>query len=388
MKNIIILLVLFSSISIIYGRNGEVGKIWPSEKHTWVDDSTGYEITQWTKTGENWHLYFNIESFMDNTHAIINSDRAGNVNFFKLDLSSGEMTQMTDEKGKISGTWHIPDVKTLWYMVGKDLKALNTETSLVQTVYTFDDVVPESFAVTKDAKWFVYAANKHSGWTANKSTGPYALFKLNLETKIIKQISPDYGFMMSHVQTNPADTNLISFCWQHQYREGGTGIVGNAPVRIWWNNLSGTDGGPVGPQEFGIHRTHEFWFPDGKLMGFSARYLYGPNKGKQFIGITSLDSKKRILLPANVSAAHNQIFKDEKHWISDQFNGPYLVLFTLGNDKISETKILFRHDSSWGAQPTHPHPHFSPDGKYVMFSTDESGTPQVYTVKIDLQKKK
>ncbi len=40
--------------------------------------------------------------------------------------------------------------------------------------------------------------------------------------------------------------------------------------------------------------------------------------------------------------------------------------------------------SIWKDQASHPHPHFSPDGKMIMFSTDKSGTANVYTVKIDL----
>lgn len=72
------------------------------------------------------------------------------------------------------------------------------------------------------------------------------------------------------------------YCWQHVYREGGSGIVGNTPQRIWWININVEEGGPVGPQEFGIHRTHEFWFPDGKRIGYSARYISAKTKGSNF----------------------------------------------------------------------------------------------------------
>jgi oligogalacturonide lyase len=382
----VFLSVIFLQTVRLQAQNDGIGRIWPSEMKTWTDDSTGCKITQWTTRGNNWHLYFNIESFIDDNNALIYSDRSGKVNLFRLDFTTGEMLQLTDEKEEIHGIWHLPKYKTVWFLSGRQMKTLNTGTNKIDTVYTFSSLIPEAFAVTCDSKYLVFSANKNPGYSENNSTGPYGLFKMDLATKQIMQISPDYGFKIGHVQTNPVDPDVVSFCWQHQYRVGGEGTVGNAPIRIWWNNLEGTAGGPVGPQEFGIHRTHEFWFPDGKKMGFSARYLFGPNKGLQYIGTTTLDGKGKTMFPANVSAAHSQVYLDGIHWISDQFNGPYLVMFTLGTDKISETKILFRHNSSWGAQPTHPHPHFSPDGKYILFSTDRTGSPQVYTVEVNLSK--
>jgi oligogalacturonide lyase len=381
---IYIVIVILSADFYINAQSNGIGKQSPAEKKTWIDDSTKCEITQWTNTGQNWHLYFNIESFIDNEDVIIFSTRSGKTNLYKMSLYDGKITQMTDENDLKQSIWHNPSKKILWYFNGDTLKALNTTTFKCSVLFVFDKTKPESFAVTCDCKWLVYSVNKNPGFRANHSTGPFALFKMNLFTKEVFQISPDYGFRMSHVQTNPVDPNQITFCWQHQYREGGEGIVGNTPIRIWWNNLNGESGGPVVPQELGLHRTHEFWFPDGKFIGFSARFLYGPKKGKQFIGYTGIDGKIVKMFPANVGAAHSQMYSDEKHWVSDLYNGSNLVLFTLSENKITETKVLFRHDSTWGEQPTHPHPHFSPDGKFILFSTDKTGTPQVYTVKINL----
>jgi len=361
---------------------------WKSEHRTWIDDSTGYEITQWTSTSRNWHLYFNVESFIDDTHAFIMSDRTGKTNLFILDVTNGALTQATDEDSVRSSIWHLPALKRLWYINGGTLKELNTQTLRSRAVHEFGAVEPESFAVTCDGAFAVFSANKHPGFTSNHSTGPYALFRVDLTTKEVRQISPDFGFILSHVQTNPTDPRLVSYCWQHRYREGSSGVVGNAPVRIWWNTIDGTDGGPVGPQEFGLHRTHEAWTPDGKRMTYSARYVFGPRKGEQFLGSTTIDGKDNFMIPAPIAAAHSQMFADNKHWTVDLFNGPYLVLVKLNGRGIDTVSVLFRHDSSFEGQPTHPHPHFSPDGKYILFSTDRTGKPQVYTVRVDLGKER
>ena len=367
------------------GQPGSVGRVFPSEK-TMVDNKEfGFEVVQWTTKGNNNHLYFNVESFIDAEHCIIVSDRSGGRNLFKLNLVSGSMTQLTDD-GSVHGIWHIPQLRTVWFLSKNSLRALNTSTNELRIIHQFDTLRPGSFAVTFDGAYLVFAANKHPGFSANHSTGPYALFRMDLRSKEILQISPDLGFIIGHVQTNPTDPTKVSYCWQHVYRENGSGTVGNTPNRIWWNAIDGTDGGPVGTQEFGLHRTHEFWCPDGKSIGYSARYLFGPNKGKQYIGIISADGKENVMMEANVGAAHSQMFSDGKHWVSDLYNGSNLVLFTIEGKRIAKTDVLFRHDSSWGEQSTHPHPHFSPDGKYILFTTDKTGSSQVYTVRVNLGK--
>ena len=76
-KKLVILICSFIVIVFsgrIYSQNN-IGRIYESEKQTWIDSVTGYEITQWTNdSARSWHLYFNIESFIDNDNAIIFSE--------------------------------------------------------------------------------------------------------------------------------------------------------------------------------------------------------------------------------------------------------------------------------------------------------------------------
>lgn len=361
-----------------------VGKRYPSEWRAVDNARYGYEARQWTASGRNNHLYFNIESFVDRDHFLFFSDRSGKTDLFRMNLTDGTATQITDEAELRQSVWHSPQGRTLWFVAGRTVKALNTSTLAVRTVHAFDEQVPESFTVTCDGRYLVYAANKNPGYSANHSTGPYALFRLDLRTQEIRQISPDLGFRIGHLQASPTDPSRIIYCWQHVYVKGAPGTVGNAPNRIWWNDVEGTDGGPVGIQEFGLHRTHEFWFPDGRHIGYSARYHFGPNQGRQYIGIITPDGRGNFMMQEPVSSSHSQVFADGRHWVSDLYDGLRLVLFTIEGRAIVKREVLFDHQSSMEGQPSHPHPHFSPDGRYVLFSTDRSGTPQVYTVRVDL----
>jgi oligogalacturonide lyase len=382
-----LVILLLSSVIPLLAQQSPSGKTYPSEKKVVENPQSSYEVVQWTQNGRNNHLYFNIESFIDADHFMFYSDRSGRDNLYVMNLKDGTSKQMTDEKDLTQDAWHLPQLHTLWFLTKKELKEIDTRTFEVRTLFVIDSLKPESFAVTCDGKYMVFAANKNPGFSANHSTGPYAIFRLDMKSKEVRQISPDLGLKLGHVQTSPTDPSRVSYCWQHIYVQGAPGMVGNTPNRIWWNNIDGTDGGPVGIQEFGLHRTHEFWYPDGKLMGYSARYLFGPNKGKQFIGIITPDGKEYFMMSAPVSSSHNQIYSDNKHWVSDLYDGLNLVMFTIEGKEIVKREILFNHGSTMAGQPSHPHPPFSPDGEYVLFSTDKSGRPQVYTVKVDLGKK-
>lgn len=392
MKKIIktsVISLFFIYVTVNTAQQNGIGKVWPSEKRNWVDDSTKFEITQWTNIGKNWHLYFNVESFIDEDNAIIYSDRTGVVNLFKLNLQDGTITQLTNHSVDVSGAaWHYPKSKQIWYEVDNTIRVLNYETLENELVIANSSADLKSFTVTCDAKYLVYSVNKNPGYSPNNSTGPFAVMRFDLRTGQVKQISPDYGINISHLQASPTNPEILIYAWQHQFREGGAGTVGNVPFRIFWLNIYGTDGGPVAPQEFGIHRTHESWLYDGSRISYSARYMFGPNKGRQFLGSSKPDGSDNFMFEVPVGPAHSQVFKDNKHWVADQNNGMFLTMWTFERDKILKEEKLFRHNSSWGEQPTHPHPHFSPDGKYILFSTDKSGTPQIYTVKVNLQNDK
>ncbi len=368
----------------VFGQKGSAGKTYPSERTVVENPEYGHEVIQWTTTGNNNHIYFNIESWIDENHFVFFSDRTGALNLFSMSLLDGTMTQLTDEEGLTQSVWHWPHLSTLWFMSKNTLKSLNTQTLDVRSVYHFEKGRPQSFAVTCDGRYCVFTMNKNPGFSPKHSTGPNALFRLDLQSKELTQISPDLGVFLAHVLANPVDPDIVLYVWKPVLEKGEPGIVGDIPAKLWWNNVEGTDGGQIGTQPFGLHITHPCWFPDGKFISYSARYFFGPNKGKQFIGVTSADGSDNFMLPADIGAAHSHMYADGKHWVFDRYNGPYLVMFTIEEKRIVRAETLFKHDSTFKGQASHPHPHFSPDGKYVLFSTDRTGRPQVYTVNVNL----
>ena len=267
-----------------------VGRIWPSEKKSWLDDSSRYEITQWTSTGQNNHPYFTIESFIDDDTALIFSDRTGRRQLYRLNLVNGEITQMT-KAPHLRSMDHLPGHNMLWYPEGYVLTSLHNGTLESNEVFDFASVpyTVGSFSVTCDGKWFVFSSNQKVATAEDCGYGPFVLYKLNLQDKRITPITHITGFNIGHVQANPVDPALILYCWQWEAL-GRKKLVGDTPIRIWWVNIDGTDGGPLA-QEFGLHRVHEAWTPDGRYVTFTGDYRFGLHKGREIVGIQSLDGQ-------------------------------------------------------------------------------------------------
>ena len=63
-------------------------------------------------------------------------------------------------------------------------------------------------------------------------------------------------------------------------------------------------------------------------------------------------------------------------------DNPYVYLWQFQNGTFSEPNKLCLHRCSSHIQQTHVHPRFSPDGTYVIFTSDATGYGNVYKVAV------
>ena len=62
--------------------------------------------------------------------------------------------------------------------------------------------------------------------------------------------------------------------------------------------------------------------------------------------------------------------------------GRYLRVWKLGNNGYEQPRALCKHNCSFKMQTSHVHPRITPDGKSILYTSDESGYNQLYLVKI------
>ena len=123
-----------------------IGQTWKSEIREFTDEKTGHPIKQLTNSGNNVHLYFTENSFDSQKNDIIfRSDRASGeekapqdepcYNLFRMDLTSGEIVQLTDESESVERVTKTPDSQIVIYSAGNAIKKLDTESGDITTVY-------------------------------------------------------------------------------------------------------------------------------------------------------------------------------------------------------------------------------------------------------------
>lgn len=102
-----------------------IGDTFPAEDRTFTDPETGRTVRQWTSARANsYPLYYFIPSHTaDGRHLVFHSERSGWVQLYCLDLTTGEIVQLTDGRTRESGwaIWCEPHLRGIY----NHLSALN-----------------------------------------------------------------------------------------------------------------------------------------------------------------------------------------------------------------------------------------------------------------------
>jgi oligogalacturonide lyase len=172
-------------------------------------------------------------------------------------------------------------------------------------------------------------------------------------------------YWIGHVNTSPTQPHLLTFCHEGPWNK--------VDQRIWGFSLQTGNAWmirPIGPDEI---VGHEYWYADGVHIGYHGRNA----QGKHILGHIQFDNTDQV--EAEFPGVTGHIFSlDEKRIVGD--GGKVIRTWEWQDGKYLGPRLLCRHDSSMNIQQTHPHPRISPDGSYVIFSSDRSGYGNIYRV--------
>jgi oligogalacturonide lyase len=255
------------------------GRTWSSEIHDLIDEKTGRRIRQLTSIGNNVHLYFTENSFDARQDEIIFlSDRASGEdkaphedplhNLFRMDLSSGEIVQLTDEAQGVRSVTKTPDSRIAVYVTGNQIKKLDTQTGETQVVYTeTGNYHVGSPSISRNRRYIAFCRNEK----VEIARGPnYAGFKdsyyLIKDGRIALAYLDASGWLDVFKDTHwlglfqfcPDDSTLASFC-----HEGPWHLV---TQRIWLLDLVSREGRPCFRQQEQDSIGHEFWTQDSTIF--------------------------------------------------------------------------------------------------------------------------
>lgn len=325
------------------------------------------------------HLYFtNPGWFCDNRKIVFAADRGQGYNLYKIDLSDGKIEQLTDLEG---GTSFLscsvnPCRSEAYFFYQSAIYAIDLEQKKLRKLYTLEpDWKVHMTNVSADGEKLYYATflppvkdrelTLHETFRLRPQSHIREIDLTNGKTRIVADGKGEQW--IAHCNTSPTQPHLLSFCHEGPWNE--------IDHRIWMLNVESGECWPIRPTTDGEVVGHEYWYADGERIGY-----HGHINDSKHLGRINYDNtgKYDALFPGFTG----HIFSHDENLIVGDGCGKIQMWKWLG-DHYSEPRVLCCHDSAMNIQETHPHPRISPDGKYIIFSSDrEDGIGRVYRVEI------
>ena len=386
-----------------------IGRTWPSEIREFKDGKTGKAIKQLTATGNNYHLYFTENSFDANKNEIIFlSDRASGqdrapherplYNLFRMNLDSGEMTQLTDEAEGAGSVTKTADSALVVYRSGRQIKKLDTATGEISTIYNeVDRFNLGSPSIAPNLRYVAFSRNEDVHVLDGPNyTGFKDRFYLVKDGRITLAYLDGSGsfdvicdtHQVGHFQFCPDDSTIGSYC-----HEGPWNLV---TQRIWLLDFASRQPKPCFRQTEEDSVGHEFWTQDGyiffddrgpghdgtitsdRTQAVATEVQVNQNAMIPFVGLADRKGNvvKRIDMPFYCNHYHAN--SDNTTLVGDDVDD--LVLVDISGAKATLT-VLCNHKTSWHTQTAHCHPTWSWDGSRILYASDFGGKVNLYVVR-------
>lgn len=366
---------------------GDIIKHYFSE---YSDNYTGRKVTRLTNTGTlHHHPYFYYKMLTNDDRYLIHAGLYnGKRQLYRMDMENGESMQLTDhDEIEDFGCSLTSDDRYLFYSRAQKVVRLDLESGEEDVIY---ETPPGWFSngnpgISTDDRHLVIVEmnddgriHDQSGWsTFEKQWALKPLCRIvviDAERRSGKVIYEDRCWL-GHPQFRPGDNHTLLFC-----HEGPSHCI---DARLWLIDGDGSNVRCARPQVPGEHVTHEYWLHDGSKFCFVHREPGGGKATIRLIDPATLDEE--VLM----ECSHYCHFMSNRNHTFIAGDGQpvdqsYIYLVDVHRRR---EQIICEHNTSWTAygnnQDSHPHPAFSSDGSFLVFTSDREGLPGIYKVMID-----
>ncbi len=358
------------------------GDWFPSESKAFRDSETGAPVRQVTAQASIHHQPFFFVSAYDDAMQwlFLVSHRTGRAEIFAEDRSTGKLRQLTDRPDL--NEWSIypsHDGAYVYFTAGQEACRLKMDDLVEETLVDLSEF-------TFKEKGYVGAA---MGTTALSFDDRYWALRVSQKgcsrIIVVDTASRKHGVILerdsiAHMMFCPDDSDLLFY-------------AGPLTDRVWCVRKDGRENRRVYQRTNKDQWiTHETWLPGtGELM------LVDWPKGMLAVDPTSGTTRRLT----DVNAWHAVANRDGTRVVADT-NSPDrgIVVFDPRDQGLPVRTLCYPKSSNQGdhwngpfpynngpisvyaPQHTHPHPNFSPDGKFVCYTSDESGHAQVYEAEL------
>lgn len=361
------------------------------------DPETGARVVRLTGDGsENVHPYFTSPTFLGEgaERLILASKRSGRCQHYMLEVASGRLVQLTDGAELSPFSMCVDAGGRVFYFDGPVLHSVKVDSLEDRELYRVPDgykpYLPTCTANGSHVA-FAYGEKQSVSTESGRIYSTMAETYYQHPTCVVMRIDSASGELaavwgerawISHVLIHPTRPNLILFC-----HEGGS----NVAQRMWIvdaDQARARQARPLYPQRPGEFCVHEFFTRDGDV-GFQYALDVDGRREEYNCFIRPDGTWIRQYLFPSLRPGHFQANSTSTLFVGDRaYRKPgdkdsnrFMALMTHVNGRV-QVRRLCRHDTSWKTQPSHPHPVFSADDKWVAFNSDNGGQANVYMAEV------
>jgi oligogalacturonide lyase len=369
----------------------------PSESSNYSDARTGVRVRQVTNHPSIHHNPFYYLPAYDNamTRLFFVSHRTGRPEIWCEVRASGELQQLTDQPDL--GEWSVHpshDGRYVYYTAGQAAWRTATENSTTEQLMNFGSLAGREAGMVGAAMGTTTLSHDDRFWAVPVKMGAKFHF-IVIDTASGAQETILEADSIGHPEFHPHDSTLLRY-------------AGSYKQRIWVINRDGTgnrlvyDRKPLATPGHYEWIVHETWNPGGQCP---PREIITANWPRGCIGIDVDTGAVRPVCSFN--AWHPSINREGTLMCADTtFPDIGLQLFDPRDGVGAPRTLCFptatNEGKHWNTdhcpyddedyrqgrwtvhapQHTHPHPAFSLDGRFVVFTSDRTGHSQVYEVEI------
>ncbi|TWU27886.1 oligogalacturonate lyase family protein [Bythopirellula polymerisocia] len=364
-----------------------LGSTYPSESHMVRDSRTGVAIRQVTSfSAIHHHPFYYIPAYDDSGERLFFvSHRTGLPQLYFEDRPGGAIVQISDRPDLNEWSCHPAwNGRHAYYTAGNaawrvDLEAMREEqvATLGETPIRQPGMVGASMGTTSlstDNRWwcvYVKVENKFRLHVIDVQTGE--------DTVILERAT------IAHPQFHPDDASLLRYAGPHE-------------ERIWTIRRDGSENRLVYHRDAARKEwiVHETW-----LTGTREIVTTNWPHGVMAINIDSGDVRWIV----RTNAWHPMVNRAGTQLVADTTNPDVGLILcdprqecgpieSLCASNASNVGDHWRNDhcpyddgpvEAYAPQHTHPHPNFSPEGRRVIFTSDQQGFAQVYEVEVPVK---
>ncbi|MCS7253411.1 MAG: hypothetical protein RMK18_03340 [Armatimonadota bacterium] len=288
------------------------------------------------------------------------------------DLITKKVAMVSEAVGGFASS---PFLDSLYFVrpVGNEhcLARLNLKTLEQDDVFTFTDCpLPISETISPDERYFVGAFRLQGNL--------YGLYRIDLERGTWEIFHEKEDIFNPHLQFEPSEGCEILVQWNRGgiVDEDGNIIrsVGDEGATLYVVDRDGKNfrSLPIGKPHTEPITGHECWVGDTKQVLLTA--VDGT------VYLVALGEERAKAIAKNSGFNHISASADGRFFVVDDFRNGWLYL---GSVETKRCMPICDSRASCGCpQYTHTHPYITPNNRYIIFNSDETGICQVYAATI------